>query len=79
MAVKVTVQKDYLRTEASISPQTPVSEVDELLKATKTNGKLVVLYNEGHIQGINIEQNTKLTGTKSDEVRAIVAVADKNL
>jgi hypothetical protein len=79
MAVKVTVQKDYLRTEASISPQTPVSEVDELLKLTKTNGKLVVLYNEGHIQGINIEQNTKITDAKSAEVRAIVKVSDKNL
>jgi hypothetical protein len=79
MAIKVTVQRDYLRTEASISPHTQVSEVDELLRSTKTNGKLVVLYNEGHVQGINIEQNTKITDAKSAEVRAIVAVADKNL
>jgi CBS domain-containing protein len=79
MGIKITVQKDYLRTEASIFPHTPVSDVDELLRATKTNGKLVVLYNEGHVQGINIEQNTKLSDTKSAEVRAIVDVADKNL
>ena len=79
MAIKVTVQKDYLRTEASISPQTQVSEVDELLRATKTNGKLVVLYNEGHVQGINIEQNSKLGEADSNKIRALLGVKDASL
>jgi hypothetical protein len=79
MAIKIKVQRDYLRTEATIELPAHVADVDELLRATKTNGKLVILYNEGHIQGINIEQNTKLTGDKSAEVRAIVDVADKKL
>jgi hypothetical protein len=79
MAIKITVQKDYLRTEASLALPVQVSEVDELLRATKTNGKMVVLYNEGHIQGVNIEQNTKITSAKSAEVRAILEVADKTL
>lgn len=79
MAIKITAQRDYLKTEASLSPQTPVSEVDELLKATKTNGKLVVLYNEGHIQGINIEQNSRLGQEQSEKVRQLIAVKDKVL
>jgi hypothetical protein len=79
MAVKIKVQKDYLRTEASISLPSQVSEVDELLRLTKTNGKMVILYNNGFIQGINIEQNEKLTESKSAEVRALLNVADANL
>jgi len=79
MAIKVSVQRDYLLTEASISLPASVSDVDEVMKASKTNGKLIILYNEGHVQGINIEQRTKISDAKSAEVRNIVAVGDKNL
>jgi hypothetical protein len=79
MAIKVSVQRDYLRTEASISLPAQVSEVDELLRATKTNGKMVVLYNKGYIQGINIEQNEKMSDAKSVEVRTLLKVGDKEL
>ena len=65
MAIKIKVQKDFLRTEASVELPADVSQVDELLKATKTNGKMVVLYNQGFIQGINIEQYEKLSDAKS--------------
>ena len=79
MAIKVKVQRDYLLTEASIFLPASVSDVDEIMKATKANGKLIILYNEGYIQGINIEQRTKVPDAKSTEVRNIVAVGDKNL
>jgi len=73
------VQKDMLRTEATIELPAQVADVDELLRATKTNGKLVVLYNEGHIQGINIEQNTRIPESKTGEIREILKVRDAEL
>ena len=76
MAVKAKIQKDYLTTEVSIELPTDVSQVDQLLKATKTSGKMVVLYNEGHIQGINVEQRTKMSESESSKVRQLLAVAD---
>ena len=79
MAINIKVQRDYLKTEVSVDPKVSVSEVDELLKATKTNGKLVVLYNEGHVQGINVEQNTRLSEPKSVKVRELLAVNDEVL
>jgi hypothetical protein len=79
MTIKVKVQKDYLRTEASIELPADVAQVDSLLKATKTNGKMVVLYNEGHIQGINVEQNTKITEGKTDEIREMLKIGTKEL
>lgn len=79
MAIKIKVQKDFLRTEASVELPADVSQVDELLKATKTNGKMVVLYNQGFIQGINIEQNEKLSDAKSSKVRAFLDVEDAEL
>jgi len=79
MSIKIKVQRDYLRTEASIDLPVQVSEVDELLRAAKTDGKMVVLYNKGYIQGINIEQNEKLTDSKSSEIRAMLKVEDQEL
>jgi hypothetical protein len=77
--VKIKVQKDYLRTEATIEMPADVSKVDELLRTTKTNGKMVVLYNQGSVQGINIEQNTKVPEGKSGKVRSILEVDDKTI
>jgi hypothetical protein len=79
MAIKINVQRDFLRTEASIALPANVADVDELLRATKTNGKMIVLYNQGFVQGINVEQNTKLSEKKSVEIRAMLDVADANL
>jgi hypothetical protein len=79
MAIEIKVQKDYLTTEASVCLPAQISEVDELLKATKTNGKMVVLYNQGYVQGINITQNTKIADGKSDEIRKILEVDTKEI
>jgi hypothetical protein len=49
------------------------------MRATKTNGKMVVLYNQGYVQGINIEQNTKVPEGKSEEIRQILNVDTKEL
>lgn len=77
MAIKIKIQKDYLRTEASVDLPASVAELDDLLRSIKTSGKMVVLYNEGHVQGINIEQNTKITEANSTEVRKLLGIGDK--
>lgn len=77
--MKIKVQKDYYLTEVSVGLPTNVSEVDQLLKLTKANGKMVVLYNGGAIQGINVEQKTKLTESKSIEIRGALGIETKEL
>jgi hypothetical protein len=77
MAIKVKIQKDYLLTEFSVEGS--VSEIDDVLKSIKANGKSVTLYNNGSIQGINVEQRTKLTTDQSTEIRKMIGVGDKEL
>ncbi len=77
--IKALVQKDYYRTEVSVSLPANVSDVDEILKSTKTSGKMVVLYNDGHIQGINVEQNSKINDTQSAKIKEILGLAEKVL
>ena len=79
MAIKVKAQRDYLKTDVSIDLPADVSEVDGLLRATKTNGKMVVLYNGGAIQGISFEQNTKIPESKTMEVRSMIGVEDRKV
>jgi hypothetical protein len=79
MAIKIKVQRDYLLTEASVELAGNISEVDEILKASKSNGKMVVLYNQGCIQGINVEQRSKLSEPQSAKVREILKIDDVDL
>lgn len=79
MAIKVSAQRDYLKTEVSLNLPASVSEADEIMKAMKSNGKMVVIYNGGHVAGINLEQNTKLSEGQSEKVRELIAVKDKVL
>jgi len=79
MTVKAKIQKDYLLTEASVELPADVSQLDQILRATKTNGKMVILYNEGHVQGINLEQRTKMGSDESEKVRQLLSVKDKEL
>lgn len=79
MAIKVKVQKDYFRTEVSVELPANPADVDQLLKATATTGKMVVLYNNGHIQGINVEQNSKIDDEESAQIKNILGIGEKKL
>jgi hypothetical protein len=79
MAVEIKVQKDYYLTEVSIELPTNVSQVDEVLKATKTNGKMVIQYNQGNVQGVNVEQRTKISESQANEIRALLGIGEKIL
>jgi len=79
MAMKIKVQKDYYQTEVSLDLPADVAKVDQLLKLTRTNGKMVVLYNQGSIQGINIEPRTKISETQANEIRPLLQIGEKLL
>ncbi len=65
MAVGVKTQKDYFTTEVSVETPAQVAEWDEALRMMKTSGKMVVIYNQGSVQGINIEQRLKIPESPS--------------
>jgi hypothetical protein len=77
MTIKVKVQRDYLKTEVSLDLPASVSEADEIMRKMESNGKMIVVYNDGHVSGINLEQNTKLSESQSEKVRQITSVKDK--
>lgn len=79
MVVKVKVQKDHYLTEVSVEVPADVSQVDELLKATKTTGKMIVLYNRGGVQAINIEQKTMINTKDGDQIKKILGIEEKLL
>ncbi len=76
MAIKIKVQKDYYLTEVSIDLPSDPGELDDLLKAIKTTGKIVTQYNQGSVQGINIEQRTKIPESVSSEIRRLLDIGE---
>jgi hypothetical protein len=76
MAVQIKVQKDYYQTEVSVELPADIQQVNELLQATKTTGKMVVQYNQGSVQGVNLEQRTKISDAQAEEIRKILDVGE---
>ena len=76
MAVQIKVQKDYYQTEVSVELPTDIQQVNELLQATKTTGKMVVQYNQGSVQGVNLEQRTKISDAQAEKIRKILDVGE---
>ena len=79
MKPKIKIQKDYYLTEVSIDLPANIGEIDELLKAIKTTGKTVIQYNQGSVQGINIEQRTKIPDLVAAEIRQLLGIGETSL
>lgn len=77
MAISIKIQKDHYLTEATVVMPADVKEVDDLLKATKTTGRMIVLYNQGGVIGINFEQKTKLNEAQASELREKIGVGEE--
>jgi hypothetical protein len=66
-------------TEASIELPVDVEQLNEILKVTKTTGKMVIQYNQGSVQGVNIEQRTKISDAQAAEIRPALDIGEKVL
>ena len=79
MQPKIKTQKDFFVTECSIETPTDLNQLDEILRALKSTGKSVVTYNQGGVQGISVEQKTKISEAQAEEIRRILNIDEKIL
>jgi hypothetical protein len=79
MNPEIKIQKDFYLTEASIELPADIGQLSEILKATKTTGKLVIQYNQGSVQGVNVEQRTKISDTQATKIRPLLEIGEKIL
>lgn len=79
MPINIKTQKDVLRTEASMTLPSDLNELDQMMRASKATGKIIVVYNQGGVLGVNVEQNTRIPTKVSDEVRQLVNVGTREL
>lgn len=77
MAVKVKTQKDYLVTEVAIELPCDLGSLDYLMKTSRATGKIVAMYCDGGVIGINVEQRSKIPEAATEKVRAIVGIEDR--
>jgi len=79
MTVELAIQKDYLLTEGSAKLPTDLNEWAEKMRKTKATGKIVAVFTNGGLSGVNIEQKTKATETESAKMRKAIGVKDEDL
>ena len=74
MPTKIKTQKDYLLTEVSIELPADLSQLDAIMKATKATGKIVAVYTNGGVVGVNLEQKKRANDSASSKIRDILGV-----
>lgn len=79
MPIKIKTQKDYLLTEVSVSLPVDLNHLDQLMRSTKATGKIVAVYNQGGMLGVNVEQKTRASETVSEKMRNIAGVDTEEL
>lgn len=80
MPVSIKTQHDYLLTEVSVDLPCDLNDLDYLMKTSRGTGKIVAVYSEGGLLGINIEQKTKIRGGGiAHKVRELAGVVDKEI
>jgi hypothetical protein len=79
MAIRIKTQNDYLLTEVSIDLPCDPNELDYLMRTSRGTGKIVAVYSEGGLLGINVEQKTKIRAGVADKVREIVGVDTREI
>lgn len=79
MAVRIKVQKNYYLSEVTMELPTNLGELEDQLKATKSTCRIVSLYNQGGVLGVNVEQRTKIPEAVDDEVRRLLGIDSKIL
>jgi hypothetical protein len=86
MPVKLKRQNDYLLTEVAIDlppdregQARALTELDNLMRVSHGTGKVIVTYADGGLNGINVEQRTRVQGGTADKVREVAGVVSKEI
>ena len=77
MAIKIKAQRTYLVTESSIEVPVDIGETDDIVRAIKTDGKMVTVYCGGGVQGVTVEQKTRVPAALATEWLKVLGVEEK--
>lgn len=79
MPIKIKTQRDYLTTEVTIDAATAdLAELDQLMRLSKSTGKIVAVYSQGGLMNVNLDQKSHIAEKVSEEVRKKVGVNNKD-
>lgn len=79
MSVNIKSQKDVLVTEATLESDADLNQWDEIMRATKSTGKIVATYNQGGRLGVSIEQRTRIAQKVASDVRSLTGVSTREM
>ncbi len=79
MPIKAKILKDYLLTEMTLDLPSDVAELNTFMRSIKATAKVTILYQDGGIMGISIEQKKKTTTGESAKVRNLLNIETAEL
>ena len=79
MTIKIKAEKSYNVTDVSIETPVDAEAVSKHLQGLKTNGKMVVVYSGGGVQGHSFEQRMPIPAAVDDHIRELLKLGTKEL
>ena len=78
MPIRIKASRSYYVTESSIDLPANPADVDAEVRSMNANGKVVTVYNGGNIQGMTLEQRTRISSDASDDkIREILGIGSR--
>ena len=77
MALRIKSQKVYLMTETHFELPTDVGEAHDEVRAGKTDGKMTTVYCGGGVQGVTVEQKTRVSEPLAAKFKKELGLEDK--
>ncbi|HEX5426681.1 MAG TPA: hypothetical protein VFW94_24425 [Candidatus Acidoferrales bacterium] len=79
MSISLKAQRSYYVTESSIELPAKVEDIDALVRELRADGKMVVVYSGGGVQGTTVEQKTRIPAHVDDQVRELLNLGTKKI
>ena len=74
--LKVKAVTNYYVTEVTFEPPVNLSEVQELVKGSKSNAEVIGMFNNGGALGISMKQRARIPAHADPQIRELLGIKD---
>lgn len=74
MGLRIKTQTNYYVTEVTFEPPVDLKEVQEVLRASRSTGEVIGMYNNGGVLGISVKQRSKIPSDLDKKIREILGI-----
>lgn len=72
--LRIKTQTDYYVTEVTFEAPVDLGEVETIIRRSKSNSKIVAIYNNGGVIGVSVEQKRRIPEDQRVSMREMIGL-----